>query len=488
LPISAAEVDCESNFDALYSGSQAGLNEMNESVYVSMCFAHRVAKTVLRRQREPTGVRFVDIRGRDVSANGTVLFEGLDFAEIEEALGSEVKIDQLYPVENAVPLGSNPHLRTSYERRPLESDCQGTEAQRFSPGLWRKFIDRADIPAGYRNAGLKYAGYIASGRDSWCLPSWIWTNAAIVRYFCEVGDLERAVTIGDVLVSKQEGEGGWVVRSDYTTTDEIPVIAPNDSAYIANNACLRLYRKTGQEKFLLAAERCANWIMETARPDGLVWTGYNKKTGAWLKTHTIVDTGFTAGLFANLYILTDDIRYRSFLERFVERFIELFYDQRIGGFATSINQFDGKVGGRFARGQAWALEGLIPAYRALRSERLKNIVQRNVESLLREQLPNGAWAYNLDRAYYGEDCKGVPVIAKALLDWHAINYDDRLRAAAEKALDWCKAHTSLCGQSQGGIFSFNLEGAVVHNFYTKTAFVYSSAYALECLEILKSNE
>lgn len=460
---------------------------MKEGVYVSMCLAHRIAKTVLGRHREPVGVRFVDIRERDISPNGTVLFGVLNATETEEGVYQEVKIDQLYPVENAVPLGSNLHLCTSYKSKPREADGHGKESQRFSASLWRKFIDRAEIPAGYRNAGLKYAGYIASGRDSWCLPSWIWTNAAIVRYFCQYGDLERAVPIGDLLLSKQEDEGGWVVRSDYTSTDEVPVIAPNDSAYIANNACLQLYRKTGHERFLLAAKSCANWIMETARPDGLVWTGYNEKTGEWLKKHTIVDTGFTAGLFANLYILTDDIRYRSFLERFVERFIELFYDRRIGGFATSINQVDGKVGGRFARGQAWALEGLIPAYRALRSERLKNIVQSNVESLLREQLPNGAWAYNLDRAYYGEDCKGVPVIAKALLDWNAINHDDRLRAAAEKALDWCKAHTSLSGQSQGGIFSFNLEGAVVHNLYTNTAFVYSSSYALECLELLKSD-
>ena len=461
---------------------------MRSIVYYLMCLAHRLAKKAVKQDRDPLSIRFVDITEKEITENQTVFLEIGSSDETGESTKEEVKISELYPVENAVPLGSNCHLRSSFAQGASSKNERQHLAGSFSPDLWREFIDGASIPEGFRNAGLKYAGYIASGRNSWCLPSWIWTNAAIVRYLCAVGHIDQARCVGDKLLSQQENDGGWVVRSDYTSSAEVPVIAPNDSAYIANNACLELYEKTQQIKYLEAAERCADWIIETARPDGLVWTGLNRNSGEWLKSHTIVDTGFTAGLFAKLFLLKNEARYKDFLERFAHQFVDLFFDPQKDGFATSIDRKNRKVGGRFARGQAWALEGLIPTFKALRSEWLRNIIEANLESLLRHQLPNGAWPYNLDRPYYGEDCKGVPVIAKAMLDWNVVNGDQGLAEPAQRAIDWCKAHTALSGQARGGIFSFNLEGAVVHNLYTKTAFVYSSAYALECLGILHSYE
>jgi hypothetical protein len=450
-----------------------------------MCSIHRVTKRLLKRSQEPLGVRFVDVTADDVSECGTVLIRRLSPTDQHQDGNDEVPLDQLYPVENGGPLGANLHLRTSFESHAGHGSSQ---VERFAPAVWRKFIDAAEIPIGYRNSGLKYAGYIESGRNSWCLPSWIWTNAAIVRYLCSADELEQASRIGDLLLGRQEAEGGWIVRSDYTPTDEVPVLAPNDSAYIANNALLELYARTGEAKYLNSAIRCADWIMESSRPDGLVWTGCNRNTGEWLSKYTIVDTGFTAGLFANLYMTTGEPRYRKFLERFVVRFIELFYNPRTQGFATSVDQVGKKIGGRFARGQAWALEGLVPAYRALRTESLGEVIKATVNSLLKEQLANGGWAYNFDRAFFGEDCKGVPVIAKALLEWHDVHPDVRLPMSARRALTWCEKHTSLSGPALGGIFSFNLEGAVVHNLYTATAFVYSSAYALEAAEMLLSHE
>ncbi len=294
--------------------------------------------------------------------------------------------------------------------------------------------------------------------------------------------------MADLLLGKQEECGGWIVRSDYGPEGEIPVLAPNDSAYIANNALLHVHRATGNEKYLKAALRCADWILESARPDGLVWTGCDANTGEWLRRYTIVDTGFTAGLFSELYMLTEKEEYRRFLERFVARFVELFWDPETALFATTVDLDERRIGGHFARGQAWALEGLIPACAALGPPAWERVVQANVESLLRAQLPNGGWAYNISRAYFGEDGKGVPVIAKALMRWHGRRPDARLVESARRALKWCEKRTRLRGPARGGIFSYNLEGAVVHNFYTSTAFVYASAYALETRDLVHASE
>lgn len=435
----------------------------------------------------PYSMRFVDVTERDIASDGTVIFEAACGVGGQRLAVERRRCDELYPVENVVQRGTNIHLRTSYKRCFSKGASSVRAAQTFSPALWSNFVERATIPRGFRNAGMKYAGYIASGRNSWCLPSWIWTNAAIARYYCAFGDIEEAVNLGNKFLAIQTLEGGWVVRSDYGKNGEIPVLAPNDSAYVANNALLNLYNQTGNEAYLSRAESCAKWVMQTSRADGLVWTGYDTRAGKWLTDRTIVDIGFTAALFARLYSLTGRLSYRKFLEKFLWRYIELFYDECNGGFATYIDTDNKKSGGQFTRGQAWALEGLIPAYSVLGDERLKEVIERNVGGLIKHQLSNGAWPYNINRKYLGEDCKGVAVIAKALLDWHAITRDPRLIIAAGKAMEWCEKRTSLSGESQGGIFSFNMEGAIVHNHYTKTALVYSSSYALELSQALRDN-
>lgn len=350
--------------------------------------------------------------------------------------------------------------------------------------LWPNFIAGSLIPEGMDFGGTHYAGYIAENKE-WCLPSWIWTNAAIVRMYCQMGDVDKAKQIGAKIASYQQDSGGWIVRNDYDAKGAIPMLAPNDSAYIANNAFIPLYSQTGDDKYLVIAKHCADWIIETARPDGLVHTGYNIRDKKWDSENVIVDTGFTAGLFASLFELTGDNRYRVFLSRFVNRYIELFYISNKNGFCTSIGKQNQHQGGMFARGQAWALEGLIPAYRVLKDERIKTVINDTVDNLLKQQLSNGGWPYNLTRVLMGEDCKAVSVIAKDMMDWYGVTKDKRIIESAKKALKWCSDHTVVEGEAAGGIFSYSVEGGIVKDLYTSCAFVYASTYAMELKTMLE---
>lgn len=348
--------------------------------------------------------------------------------------------------------------------------------------VWQDFIKKSRI----ENSSFHYAGYVADCHK-WILPSWIWTNAALVRTAIQY-DRDSAIRIAGALLDKQEKCGGWIVRDDYDHIGPVPVMAPNDSAYIANNAMLQAYILTKDIKYLQSAIKCANWIIETSRPDGLVYIGLNMRDNEWDKKCVIVDTGFTAGLFAHLWEIIKDERYRLFLERFINRYIELFFIPSKNSFCTSINQIDKQQGGRFGRGQAWALEGLIPAYKVLKSERIKKIIERTVETLLSYQSKNGGWSYNFDHPLAGQDCKAVPVIAKSLLDWYNISKDIRCVDSAKSALNWCRNHTSDANDCRGGIFSYTIEGGIVKDLYSSCAFVYSSAYAIEvdhALRLLK---
>lgn len=350
--------------------------------------------------------------------------------------------------------------------------------------LWSDFIVKSVIPAYHDHEGTLYAGYIAESKE-WCLPSWIWTNAATVRMYCTTNRLEDAKILAEKLAAHQQECGGWIVRNDYDKQGAIPMLAPNDSAYIANNAFVELFLATNEQKYMDIARRCADWIIETARPDGIVYTGYNMRDEKWDKSCVIVDTGFTGGLFSRLYEITKEEKYLDFLKRFVDKYIELFYIPSAHGFCTSIDKNDHHQGGMFGRGQAWALEGLIPAYKVLKDEKVKSVVDDTINNLIKVQCKDGGWAYNLTKPLMGEDCKAVSVIAKDMMDWYAISKDERISQSAEKALDWCRKHTAIEGEAKGGIFSFCMEGAIVENLYTSCAFVYASAYAIELEQMLK---
>lgn len=351
--------------------------------------------------------------------------------------------------------------------------------------LWERFINASVIPDGIEHAGTLYAGYIGETKE-WCLPSWIWTAAATVRMCCANSSIEKAQSLADNLAAQQQECGGWIVRNDYDERGAIPMLAPNDSAYIANNAFIELYQVTKNQKYLDVAIRCADWIIETARPDGIVYTGYNMRDEKWDKSCVIVDTGFTGGLFSRLYEITQEDRYLNFLKRFVDKYIELFYMSDVHGFCTSIDKNNYQQGGMFARGQAWALEGLIPTYNVLKDDKIKSVIDDTVGNLIKVQHKNGGWAYNLTKPLMGEDCKAISVIAKGMMEWYVITKDVRIRQSAERALDWCRKHTAIEGEAKGGIFSFCMEGAIVQNLYTSCAFVYASAYAIELEQMLKN--
>lgn len=366
-------------------------------------------------------------------------------------------------------LGVTPGIHLKLDRRRHLEDCLK---------LWESFIENSAI----LDSQFHYAGYVEDLHE-WTLPSWIWTNAALVRSLMG-SNQDKALKLTDALLSEQQECGGWLVRNDYDKRGPIPVLAPNDSAYIANNAMLEAYLTTKEEKYLISAIKCANWIVDTAREDGLVYTGYNTRDRVWDKSSIIVDTGFTAGLFARLYGITNDIRYKKFLEKFISRYLELFFIPRRDGFCTSIGYGNRRQGGMFGRGQAWALEGLIPAYEVLGSVEIKNIIDRTVKKIISIQASDGGWPYNFSSPMMGQDCKGIPVIAKCLLEWNKITGNKECIASARKSIDWCQKHTVASGEAQGGIFSYTIEGGIVKNLYSSCAFVYASAYAIEVKNML----
>lgn len=442
-------------------------------IYKLYGFLHKTAKRILTGNSQlGSKMQFVYLysdkpRGlKSKSINGDNIFINDKLYQTSEVITPQ---EELFYGENLLV-----NAAVSDSELPQEN----TYISRNTEESWMYMLQQSQVPQGWKNTGFHSTGYILE-KENWCLSSWIWTSAAVARCYIEFGNVEDATRIADCFVRDQLECGGWLVRYDFSSFGAIPIIAPNDSAYIANNALLTVYKTTKDENYLIAAEKCAKWIMRTAREDGLVYVGCDNRNGKWIKNINIVDIGFTAGLFAILYEITKKDEYKDYMSRFVTAYIKAFYNANLKAFSTSIDANDKQQGGVFGRGQAWALEGLIPAYDVLRTEELRVIIDNSIAFLVKNQKTNGGWPYNFRKTLMGEDCKGISVLAKSILDWYSVTGNEKLLITAVKALEWCKQHTKMSGGCIGGIFSYSIEGAVVHDLYTQTAFTYASAYALE---------
>jgi len=453
-------------------------------------FFHKTAKKLLHRSTDTSSYRMISVQNKNITPECYVNIVGEDigtyindFSPVPVVL----KKSEVFPVENVVCSDTFPSFSNSFSRKRKCNERQLGTKESEAEKLWMEFVYNSEIPKEYRNGSLHYAGYILDCEE-WCLPSWVWTNAALVRMYCRLGRDNEAKIIADKLIELQQECGGWIVRNDYDSEGAVPILAPNDSAYAANNSSLELYLATREEKYLNSAVRCAEWIMKTAREDGMVYVGYDTKRNYWQVKHNIVDVGFTAGLFARLYETTNNGRYLEFLKRFTEKYIDLFYIPSQNGFATSLDGNDKQLGGMFGRGQAWALEGLIPACRVLKDDKVNAVVQKVIDNLLEVQDKTGGWAYNLSRPLMGIDCKATSIIACSLMNWYKDHPEQiELKRAAQRAYGWCLAHTLPEGKGKGGIYSYTTEGAIVHHLYTWTAFVYGSSYAVELKRLISED-
>lgn len=442
---------------------------------------HKTAKKILNKNEE-CKYRMVSITYDKFAWSKKEILNNLresDYINNIYNIDDSLSLNDVYPIENIIKKDSFKFLEDTYSLKKNTEKIKLLKNEKKALVLWNKFIENSKIPNGFKNGGLHYAGFILE-ENEWCLPSWIWTNAALARMYCRKNEMHKAKNIADKLLGLQETCGGWVVRNDYNEFGCIPVLAPNDSSYIANNCFLSMYLKTRELKYLESAKKCAKWIIETSRPDGLVYVGYDYYKKKWLKNYNIVDIGFTAGFFANLYTITMDEKYLLFLKNFLDKYIELFYVKKKHSFATSIDHNDEIHGGIFGRGQAWALEGLIPAYKVLKNEELKTIIDDTISTIISYQTKDGGWPYNFDKKLMGVDCKATSLIAYSLLEWYIMFPTNViLKNAIEKAYSWCVKHTAINDKYCGGIFSYSVEGAIVHHLYTNTAFVYSTSYAIE---------
>ncbi|MDR0997784.1 MAG: hypothetical protein LBL70_01855 [Treponema sp.] len=262
------------------------------------------------------------------------------------------------------------------------------------------------------------------------------------------------------------------------------LVGPNDTSFSVKWALLPLYELTGEKRYYDAACLALQWVRNSIYLGDFVPLDYNTNTGRW-GDYTIIDTAFLPeGLEAfdrlgGSSVYTQDIRY--FMNRFIDQFAldTGYYGQNYtpkGGVTRTI----------FSRGEGWAIEGLLAAYRAAGDPVYLKEASRLGTLMADQQNKDGSWSYVLgydgrpdsaDKAGTGICEKGTAVLAYFLLELYQVNQDQRFLDAAGRALAWCEENMSReAGPGYGGINARSLNSGITGLPYLTTATGYANAF------------
>jgi len=286
-------------------------------------------------------------------------------------------------------------------------------------------------------------------------------------------------------------------------------LSPADSHFLAGWGWMPYYRATGDKRFLEATVLQSHQIDGLLDDDGIVEQDFVTGAGQW-KNWTMDESAFGMVGFAELFAVSGDSIYQQMGKRYLDGIIHVLeggdglwyrnWHRNQAGRADDGWPAGAPRGqpvlmkdGQTARGNGWAMMGLLDAHRLLPADSIYlRKALKLAENMLACQLDNGAWPYTL----YDPVSK-VGISEKATALWSLLFYrlfgysgDQRHREAAERALKWCMANREDAQDSQasGGIAGDTWASGIVYRNYFPLICTYTMDwFGLALLEHLKLN-
>jgi hypothetical protein len=329
-----------------------------------------------------------------------------------------------------------------------------------------------------RYTGLPFGLYDLDHR-TYRLFHWIWGDALVVSALLAVARLrddatcqEIAESIADRLLSFQitdranKNFGGIYAGGNLDPSAKTGFqwsLLPHDASFIARWAWMPIYRLTQNAQYLEAVIHVGNWLCDVLDQFGYLPAWYRKDTELW-ERRVMIDSGFGAEVFRDLFLETDDDRWRDYGIKFIESLLSRL-EADDGNYHRTWHENGTTSPIIFSRGQAWVLEGLIAVYEMSSQERYLRKAQSLASCLMQAQKRNGAWNVYTNLAS-GECDKGTPIIALNLLRLNRLAPNRQLVASAEKAIEWCEEHQHRGPDpnGKGGIYARSVGGGIIPNF------------------------
>lgn len=287
-------------------------------------------------------------------------------------------------------------------------------------------------------------------------------------------------------------------------------LSPADAHFLAGWGWMPYYRATGDKRFLEATVLQSNQIAGLLDENGVVEQDYVTAAGQW-KNWTMDESAFGMVGFAALFAVTRDTAYQRIGKHYLDGIINvleaedgLWYrnwhrnqaDRTDDGWPAGAPKGQPVLmkDGQTARGNGWAMMGLLDAHRLLPADsHYLHKALKLAENMLNCQLDNGAWPYTLydPVSEVGVSEKGTALWSLLFYQLYGYSGDQRHREAAERALNWCMENSMIHGdhQTTGGIVGDTWASGIVYRNHFPLICTYTMDwFGLALLEQLKLNE
>ncbi len=258
---------------------------------------------------------------------------------------------------------------------------------------------------------------------------------------------ERAVRAGDWLAGIQHPGGGW--PGGRVGEDRPPVVF--NTAQVVRGM-LALHDATGDDRYVTAAVRACNWIVDVQESDGS-WARHN-----FLGERRVYDAYVSAPLL-HMAVRTNEERFRMAALRNLEWVMSRRAPN--GWYADADNTL--KHNDRpITHTIAYTLDGLIESHLRTGDPRLLEAASGAATALLEHFMERGSLHGRYDREWQGSEAAITTGSAQMAIVWarlHAITGDVRMREAGQRMVRWLVAVQSLSAMGPG-----QMHGAVTGSF------------------------
>jgi len=241
------------------------------------------------------------------------------------------------------------------------------------------------------------------------------------------------------LATSRFGESSSGLTKTYGYTE---YINPADALFLAGWGWMPLFQATGDSVFLRSTYVMVESTEKLIRDFDLVPMDYVVEgEGEW-KDFTLNEHGFGMEGLAELYAATHDSRVRDIGHAYIEQVLDKL-GREDGLWERRYNRKTGEVLGRdhldVVKGQGWAMEGLLAAYRLMPEERYIDLAKKMADHLVDSQHPEGYWPFRYTRTVEEEGIaeKGTALWSYLLYRLYDATKEERYLVSARKALHWC---------------------------------------------------
>jgi rhamnogalacturonyl hydrolase YesR len=286
-----------------------------------------------------------------------------------------------------------------------------------------------------------------------------------------------------------------LVTSRWERRPELPLgfaeaQTPADGLFTVGLAWIPLYEATGDERFLTAAKRLAASVERLCEQEIIVPQNYWPATKTW-SDFTIDESGFGTEGFAELFRVTQDVRYREQGRKYLQQIVAKL-ERPDGLWERSFVKSTGKSlpTQRMTRGMGWAMQGLLAQHRLDPEGGWLARATKMGDALIAAQLSDGSWSFNFDQpaSAAGISEKGTALWSLLFYRAFAGSGEARHRDAARKALAWCLNHqyTGADREASGSLVGVSPHSAVGYRPWFRVSCTYASGFfGLAALEELK---